>query len=233
FQQRQLDGWYGSLKQVNDPVYAATAFYTGVTASEAGGYGSAGGGKGFGHLPGLTDIDGWEDMSYSEAAQAVQRSAYPDAYGKHVSTANDIITALENTKVTIGGGECSGGEGGDYPPPGSYAEPGPWGGFDNGKIPMSEMAEIPWAKGEYVRKDTLGPLTAINKKFKDKFGRDISITDGYRDYDEQVATKKKKGNLAATPGTSKHGWGLALDLGGGINNFGTAEYNWMKDKAPA
>ncbi|RAD76403.1 hypothetical protein DN508_32760, partial [Burkholderia multivorans] len=174
--------WYGSLKQVNDPVYAATAFYTGVTASEAGGYGSAGGGKGFGHLPGLTDIDGWEDMSYSEAAQAVQRSAYPDAYGKHVSTANDIITALENTKVTIGGGECSGGEGGDYPPPGSYAEPGPWGGFDNGKIPMSEMAEIPWAKGEYVRKDTLGPLTAINKKFKDKFGRDISITDGYRDY---------------------------------------------------
>ncbi|MDN5755460.1 MAG: M15 family metallopeptidase [Micrococcaceae bacterium] len=234
FQQRQLDGWYGSLKQVTDPVYAATAFFNGVTASESGGYGSAGGGAGFGHIPGLTDVDGWEKMGYSEAAQAVQRSAFPDAYEQHVSTAQNIVTALEDTTVTIGESDCSSpGEGGDYPAPGSWKEPGPWGGHDNGKIPLSEMSEIPWAKGEYVRKDSLGPLVALNKKFKKKFGYDLGITDSYRDYDEQVATKKAKGNMAAEPGTSKHGWGLALDLGTGINNFGTPEYNWMKDNAPA
>ncbi|WP_319020947.1 MULTISPECIES: M15 family metallopeptidase [Brevibacterium] len=234
FQQRQLDGWYGSLEQVTDPVYASTAFFNGVTASESGGYGSAGGGAGFGHIPGLTDVDGWKDMSYSGAAQAVQRSAFPDAYATHVATAKSMVTALEDTTVTIGESDCSSpGEGGDYPPPGSWKEPGAWGGYDNGKIPLSEMSEIPWAKGEYVRKDSLGPLVSLNKKFKKKFGYDLGITDSYRDYDEQVATKKAKGNMAATPGTSKHGWGLALDLGTGINNFGTPEYNWMKDNAPA
>lgn len=234
FQQRQLDGWYGSLKQVTDPVYSATAFFNGVSATESGGYGSAGGGAGFGHIPGLTDVDGWKDMSDAEAAQAVQRSAFPDAYANHVPTAKKIITALKNTKVTIGESECSSpGEGGDYPAPGSWKEPGAWGGHDNGKIPLNEMSEIPWAKGEYVRKDSLGPLVALNKKFKKKFGHDLGITDSYRDYAEQVATKKKKGHMAATPGTSKHGWGLALDLGTGINNFGTPEYNWMKDNAPA
>lgn len=234
FQQRQLDGWYGSLKQVTDPVYSSTAFFNGVTASKSGGYGSAGGGSGFGHIPGLTDVSGWEKMSYAEAAQAVQRSAFPDAYQSHVATAKKIVDGLKDTTVTIGESECSSpGEGGDYPPPGSWKEPGAWGGHDNGEIPIKEMSEIPWAKGEYVRKDSLGPLVALNKKFKKKFGRDLGITDSYRDYDEQVATKKAKGNMAAEPGTSKHGWGLALDLGTGINNFGTPEYNWMKDNAPA
>lgn len=131
------------------------------------------------------------------------------------------------------GGEAPGGEGGDYPPPGSWKEPGPWGGFDNGKIPDDKMSEIPWAKGQYVRSDSLGPLKALNKKFKEEFGTDLGITDSYRSYEEQVATKKKKGKLAATPGTSKHGWALALDLGTGINDFGTPQYNWMKENAPA
>ena len=62
FQQRQYDGWYGSLEQVNDPVYASKAFFNGVTAKKEGDYGSVGGGKGFGHIPGLKDIKGWEDM---------------------------------------------------------------------------------------------------------------------------------------------------------------------------
>ncbi len=39
--------------------------------------------------------------------------------------------------------------------------------------------------------------------------------------------------MAATPGTSNHGWGLALDLGGGINSWGTTERAWMVANAPA
>lgn len=132
-----------------------------------------------------------------------------------------------------GDGGAPGGEGGDRPPPGSWKEPGKWGDHDNGKIPVDELSEIPWAKGEYVRSDTLGPLKALNKAFKEEFGTDLGITDSYRDYDEQVATKKAKGNMAAEPGTSKHGWALALDLGTGINDFGTPQYNWMKDNASA
>jgi LAS superfamily LD-carboxypeptidase LdcB len=30
------------------------------------------------------------------------------------------------------------------------------------------------------------------------------------------------------PGTSNHGWGLAVDLCGGVNLFGTAQTVWMQ-----
>lgn len=59
-----------------------------------------------------------------------------------------------------------------------------------------------------------------------------SITDSYRDYATQVRLAEEKGlysqgGLAATPGTSNHGWGLAVDLGGGANNSGTSQNNWL------
>lgn len=117
FQQRQLPGWYGSLSQVTDPAYAAKAFFLGVTAEHASDYGSVGGGTGHGHIPGLTDIDGWQSMGPGEAAQAVQRSDYPDKYAKHVDTANEILNALAGTTVELGEGGavagCPGGIGGE------------------------------------------------------------------------------------------------------------------------
>lgn len=101
FQQRQLEGWYGSLEEVNDVSYAATAFYNGVTAESAGDYGSVGGGTGYGHIPGLTDISGWESMPPTEAAQAVQRSAHPDAYAEHLDEAEAILEGLANANVNV------------------------------------------------------------------------------------------------------------------------------------
>lgn len=46
-------------------------------------------------------------------------------------------------------------------------------------------------------------------------GVNLGATDGYRSYDEQVRLKAKKPNLAATPGKSNHGRGLAVDVAGG------------------
>ena len=48
-------------------------------------------------------------------------------------------------------------------------------------------------------------------------GIDLKVTDSYRSYDQQVdlADRKglyKDGGLGATPGTSNHGWGLAVDV---------------------
>lgn len=129
FQQRQLDGWYGSLKQVNDPVYAANAFYNGVTAESPDDYGSAGGGEGHGHIPGLKDVEGWENMRYTEAAQEVQKSAYPEAYDQHVSKARGILDAFEDagTTVEIGEGACSGGDGERVHPAPGYPMTSPFG----------------------------------------------------------------------------------------------------------
>lgn len=63
-----------------------------------------------------------------------------------------------------------------------------------------------------------------------------SITDSYRTYEEQVRLAREKGiygqgGLAARPGTSNHGWGLAVDLGGGANNYGTPQNNWLQRNA--
>jgi LAS superfamily LD-carboxypeptidase LdcB len=49
-----------------------------------------------------------------------------------------------------------------------------------------------------------------------------SISDGFRSYAGQVTAKAKKGKLAATPGNSVHGLGLAADLG-----LNKAQYQWM------
>ena len=117
FQQRQLDGWYGSLEEVTNPTYAAKAFFNGVTAEKPGDYGSVGGGPGYGRIPGLKDIDGWESMAPGDAAQRVQRSAHPDEYAKHVDSANELLNALGGTEVNLadGGGVagCGTGVGGE------------------------------------------------------------------------------------------------------------------------
>ena len=41
--------------------------------------------------PGLTDVAGWESMSVTEAAQAVQVSAYPDAYAQWETLAREAV----------------------------------------------------------------------------------------------------------------------------------------------
>lgn len=59
----------------------------------------------------------------------------------------------------------------------------------------------------------------------------IGATDSYRDYDQQVDLVSRKGlysngGLAAQPGTSQHGWGLALDLD--VDESGLA---WLRANA--
>ena len=69
FQMRPSMGW-GTLAQVTDPTYATTAFYGGPDVPPEN--------------PGLLDVDGWQQMNPADAAQAVERSGYPDAYDRWV-----------------------------------------------------------------------------------------------------------------------------------------------------
>lgn len=98
FQQRQLPGWYGSLEEVSNTSYAAQVFYKGKTLTEdiEGGAGP----KGY-HIPGLVNVDGWESLAPTVAAQRVQRSAHPQAYAKHESEAREIMSALSGVDVSI------------------------------------------------------------------------------------------------------------------------------------
>lgn len=75
FQQRTSQGW-GTESQIMQPVLASKAFY-GVATHTSN--------------PGLLDINGWQSMTVTQAAQAVQRSGYPDAYAKWETLARDIV----------------------------------------------------------------------------------------------------------------------------------------------
>lgn len=103
----------------------------------------------------------------------------------------------------------------------------------NGRLSSSELKAVSFAPGHRLAPAASDALTNLNKAYRAKFGSSISVSDSYRTYAEQVAVKALKGNLAATPGTSNHGEGLAVDLGGGINSFGTSQHNWMLANAPA
>jgi len=69
FQQRTSQGW-GTIAQIMDPKYSARAFFGGPNGPNAG------------KIRGLLDIKNWSTMSLAQAAQAVQISAFPDAYQK-------------------------------------------------------------------------------------------------------------------------------------------------------
>lgn len=70
FQQRPSQGW-GTVEEILDPVYSTNAFYDG-----------------------LVEVEGYEAMEVTAAAQAVQRSAYPDAYADHEADGRALASAL-------------------------------------------------------------------------------------------------------------------------------------------
>ncbi|GJF32661.1 lipoprotein [Kitasatospora sp. NE20-6] len=70
FQQRPSQGW-GTAEQLQDPVYASTAFYRA-----------------------LLKVAGWQEMPLTVAAQAVQRSGFPDAYAQWESPASALQQAI-------------------------------------------------------------------------------------------------------------------------------------------
>jgi LysM repeat protein len=81
FQQRPSTGW-GTPAQVTDPVYASRLFFGGPSNPNKG------------KTRGLLDISGWQSMTVTQAAQAVQRSAYPNAYAKWESSARAWLAQL-------------------------------------------------------------------------------------------------------------------------------------------
>ncbi|WJK43909.1 hypothetical protein O7608_10070 [Solwaraspora sp. WMMA2056] len=73
FQQRPSSGW-GTVEQITDVEYSTTAF-----------------------LNGLKQVDGWQDMPLTEAAQTVQVSAYPDHYAQWETQAAELVAQHWNS----------------------------------------------------------------------------------------------------------------------------------------
>jgi hypothetical protein len=86
--------------------------------------------------------------------------------------------------------------------------------FGNGRLPADQLVPISQPGHRLYRPaaaawDSLVAEAAAS-------GLELRITDSYRSYEEQVDLAHRKGlyrngGLAAVPGTSNHGWGLAVD----------------------
>ncbi|WP_017608106.1 D-alanyl-D-alanine carboxypeptidase family protein [Nocardiopsis xinjiangensis] len=73
----------------------------------------------------------------------------------------------------------------------------------------------------------------LDGAFREEFGRPVCVTDSYRPYHEQARLfQEMSPGMAAEPGTSRHGLGVAVDLCGGVEQLGAAEHEWMLDNAP-
>lgn len=61
-------------------------------------------------------------------------------------------------------------------------------------------------------------------------GVNLGVTGAYRTLQRQIELKKEKPTLAATPGKSNHGWGLAFDMDFG-SNVNSPGFQWMAKNA--
>ncbi|WP_146806693.1 M15 family metallopeptidase [Cellulomonas persica] len=104
-------------------------------------------------------------------------------------------------------------------------------GYANGQIPASALCAPSFDSGALLRCDAAEDLDALDAAYYADFGAHLAISDSYRSYGSQVSCRARKGWLCARPGTSNHGTGVAVDLGGGIQVFGTAQHVWMQKHA--
>lgn len=86
FQQRPSQGW-GTEAEVMDPEHATARFYDA-----------------------LVQVEGYLEMEVTVAAQAVQRSGFPDAYARHERSSRALASAF--TGHSVEAVDCTGGEAG-------------------------------------------------------------------------------------------------------------------------
>ncbi len=221
FQQRPMTGW-GTPDQLINPAAATGKF-----------------------LDRMITVTSWQTASPWTVAQAVQGSPSSDGgiYRDSYQQATTIVAALNTesapTTTSIGpsvvaqvaaaGSTC--GQPAANPAGGTGSAA--WGGYQNGRIPATALCPVPSAPALQLECGAATAFDQLNTAFKAQFGPDIGITDGYRSYDEQVQCRLEKGSLCANPGTSNHGWGKAVDIGGccGVNTGTGPAFDWLTANA--
>jgi hypothetical protein len=86
------------------------------------------------------------------------------------------------------------------------------GGVKNFKLGTSENILLSEAIPPLVKMLNAWVKWMKSNGFSGSDGNYAYITSVFRDYEKQVEIKKEYGSAAATPGTSPHGWGIAIDL---------------------
>jgi murein DD-endopeptidase MepM/ murein hydrolase activator NlpD len=156
FQQRPSQGW-GTPAQLMTPDYAAGKFYER-----------------------LLTVPGWQSLPLTEAAQTVQRSAYPDAYAKHEPRAAAIVAAFTGGTLPVCDAAAVSASGWTRPVAGDAGS-----GFRTPERPGHDGTDIMADKGTVIRAASAGVVVRVrcnagggswDAPFR---GRTLCDTDGY------------------------------------------------------
>lgn len=150
-------------------------------------------------------------MAAYESEQARQRAA---------AAARARAARAARLAAAPRGGSCAGGGGRE------------WGGYPNGFIPDSALSPLSYAPGHKLRCDAAAGFNRMTAAYAATHGgQHLCVTDSYRSYSEQQRLYRDKPSLAAVPGTSNHGWALAVDLCGGAQRAGSSTDDWLHANA--
>ena len=108
----------------------------------------------------------------------------------------------------------------------------------NGNLHPSQLCLVPFMPAHYIHCRALGDLVQFDRAYRVRFGERLPVdlwdNSTYRTRAQQDETWAQIGPpVAARPGTSPHGWGLAVDMfEGDAYNFDSARYRWMLTNGP-
>lgn len=180
----------------------------------------------------------------AQDAAAAERAAQARAATAPPSTRTPSSAPRLGGPPSVGAGPDCGGPGSYEPPkndgsPSFYTStPTAEGDGSNGKVPASAMSRLGWCtdsqgNGQWLRTAAATALTRLNEAFRAQFGENIAVDLSYRSYADQVAMREYYGTVAAVPGTSNHGLGLAFDVWEwSAYSFGSARYDWLVANGP-
>jgi hypothetical protein len=158
---------------------------------------------------------------FARVAPAPVRRATPASAPTSAPSFATALAAASNSGELTPAKRLSPGQYGKLTPPAELAK------YGNGKIPADALKSIGVGDNRLYA-PAADAFVRMNADAK-AAGITIGVNDSYRSYEEQVQLAKEKGlysqgGLAANPGSSNHGWGLALDL-----DLNSAAQKWMRD----
>ncbi len=167
----------------------------------------------------------WMSPSFQPGSFAPMNSSFTVGSAGASGPGSAIVNAAING-VAAAPGERQVGGYGELPIPAAVA------GFGNGQVPRSALTPLSTQPGHKLYAPAAASWNSLVATARSE-GIDLKITDSYRDYDEQVDLARRKGlyaegGLAARPGTSIHGWGMAVDAN--VNDPRTLQ--WLKTNGP-
>ncbi|MGP4028736.1 M15 family metallopeptidase [Actinomadura sp. 3N407] len=104
-------------------------------------------------------------------------------------------------------------------------------GYPNGRIPVDELCPLP-QRDEFLRADAAVAFYKLNAAYQERFGHEMCVRSSYRSYEKQQELyETMPAGMAARPGNSKHGNGIALDLCDGVQDADSPQFEWMEDNS--